>query len=281
MATRAVKKTGAGLNEEQVRFFRTFGFITLRDFFTTEQVQTIHREIDVALDEQYHDQPWDGQGMRNVNLLDDSTPFCSGLIEDRRCLGIAEQLYKDDGGVLGSHAQATIFPGDSHWHRDTKMSLQRGVKMGCYLDHVDADSGALRVVPSSHWIPRVYDDNDALWEGIVPMPIEQVPCHVLKMGPGDLVAFDHRIWHGTCGGAYGRRMLAINYIHNPQTKQETVALCQQGEHASRLQRRAPFGRRYIFPHKWLDNPKGNPDRQRWLDRLHQINYFDTPGLVEP
>ena len=41
------------LGDEQVLFFKTFGYLVFREFFTAHELEKIHREFDYKLEEQY------------------------------------------------------------------------------------------------------------------------------------------------------------------------------------------------------------------------------------
>ena len=271
------QQVAEGVSAEQVRFFRTFGYLVLKGFFSPADMATINEETDRAFDEQYAE-PFDGKARRDVYMVDQSTPFCTGLLENPRCLTIAQQLADRD--LLGHVTHVAQFVGDSDWHRDTNTSFQGGLGFRCYLEPVDADSGALRVIAVSHQIPRNYEEDDALWAGVVPLAIDQVPAAVLATEPGDAIVIDIGLWHGSCGGDAGRRMLSITYFNNPTSARECEFLCEQGVSAGQGQGKSRSRRDYVFSRAWLANTVADADRQRWIDRLREVGYFDAPGLVE-
>ena len=150
----------------------------------------------------------------------------------------------------------------------------------CYLDPVDADSGALQVMPTSHRIPRYYDDDDPLWAGVVPLPVKDVPATCLATKPGDVVAIDFRIWHGSYGGRPGRRMVSVDYFDNPRNVRSEQFLCEQAVLAGKAQLKAKSGRDYIFARNWLFGTAVSEQRQQWISRLGDMGYFDPPGVVQ-
>ena len=270
-------RSAVGISSEQVRFYQTFGYLVLKSFFSPEELKVICSEVDCAFEEQ-HDEPFDGNTRRDVYLVDELTPFCAGLLENPRCLTAAKQLEGED--ILGHVCHAAEYVGDSDWHRDTKTSFQSGMGFRCYLDPVDADSGALQVMPTSHRIPRYYDDDDPLWAGVVPLPVKDVPATCLATKPGDVVAIDFRIWHGSYGGRPGRRMVSVDYFDNPRNVRSEQFLCEQAVLAGKAQLKAKSGRDYIFARNWLFGTAVSEQRQQWISRLGDMGYFDPPGVVQ-
>lgn len=155
--------------------------------------------------------------------------------------------------------------------------LQYGVKFAFYLEPVGANNGALRVLPSSHRYPNDADFNALMRK----FSIAQVPAQVLDSQPGDVVAFDLRTWHASFGGSNDRRMCTVVYYGNPKNEDEEKVLIEQGRMNPKFSYKG-FGckRQYLYPRAWLDNPDHNPDRQRWIDRLNELQFFDLPGTAE-
>ena len=111
--------------------------------------------------------------------------------------------------------------------------------------------------------------------------ISEVPATALASEPGDVVAFDIRLWHSSMGGSVGRRMSTVVYYGNPKNDAELKALQYLGESmpASNC-RKFDCKRRYLYSKHWVSNPYGSPDRQRWIDRLREIGFLAVPGMVE-
>jgi hypothetical protein len=125
--------------------------------------------------------------------------------------------------------------GDTIWHHDGREKL-RFIRFFFYLDPLDTESGALRVIPGSHKLGDSYanslvqaitnagdlsaeetyqqdtgrhDEGSAFLQiyGVAP---EEVPAAVLTSRPGDVILFDHRILHAAFGGDC-RRFFTINF----------------------------------------------------------------------
>ncbi len=266
------------LTEAQLSCFKTFGYVVMKQVFSPAELRTLNSEFDRTLTEQYAHQPFDGTKRHWSMLMDEATPFFAGLIEDPRFLKPAQQMYGDS--VLGIMVDGNRYVGNTPWHPDSNSALQYGVKFAIYLQPVGAETGALRVIPGSHRLPL--EQNAEFAAGVQKLPITEVPATVLASTPGDVVAFDLRLWHGSWGGQTDRRMCTIVYYNDPQTPEEIAYLRQQAvDNINNAVASFDAKRKYFFSQHWLANAQRNPDRQRWIDRLRELHYFDAPGIVEP
>ncbi|MCE9613618.1 MAG: phytanoyl-CoA dioxygenase family protein [Lentisphaerae bacterium] len=269
-------KPGTALTTEQVSFFRTFGYLVFRNLFSTEELAVIQHEFDQALTSQYTHRPYDGSKRHWTMMMDEDTPFFASLLEDPRFLAPARQCYGPD--VLGVAIDANRYTGNTGWHPDTGSLLQYGVKFAFYLQPVGTDSGALRVLPATH---RLFPFSKEFSDGIGATPLRDVPCQVLESNPGDVIAFDLRLWHASHGGGRDRRMCTVVYYNNPKTPEEVEFLRQQGADNVKIGLEAFRPQRhFLYSARWIANPNRNPARQLWIDRLREVGYFDAPGVVE-
>jgi hypothetical protein len=268
-------ETGLELTGDQVEFFNTFGYVVLKQFFSADELATIRREFDHAMNAQYAHKPFDGTARHWTMMMEPSTPFFASLMEQSHLLSIAKRFYGED--VLGIGVDANRYVGNSNWHRDTRTVLQYGIKFAFYLEPVDADSGALRVIPGTQRLP----DDEAFGVGVRKQSIEQVPAQVLASEPGDIVGFDLRLWHASYGGSDDRHMCTVVYYANPKTLEGEQVLREQAARNVEISFKK-FGckRQYMYSRAWFANPERNPDRQWWIDRLSQLGYFEPPGVVE-
>ena len=265
----------SGLTDTQRDFYKTFGYVVLKGVLSTTELETIHKEFDYMMAEQYSHTPYDGSVRHWTPIMDEDTPFFANLMEDRRFLSVAKQLYGND--VLGVVVDGNRYTGDTRWHRDTATVHQYGVKFAFYLKAVDANTGALRVIPGAHRLP---DDGDFA-RGVGSMSGELVPATALVSEPGDVVAFDLRMWHGAFCGSDDRQMCTVVYYANPKNADELEALRNQGERnvLAGIKSFQPK-RQYLYSKEWVSNPHRSPVRQYWIDRLTEVGYFDAPGVVE-
>ena len=107
-------------------------------------------------------------------------------------------------------------------------------KMTFYLDPMTPDTGCLRVIPGSHRIDSYWhrsldpdwrngrgninlNDAEAVWG----LPPSDIPGSVaLETNPGDLVFFNHTIFHASFGGGNRRRMFTLNLTKRGKTEAE-------------------------------------------------------------
>ena len=261
------------LTEEQHHHYRTFGFATLRGLFSPGEIETLRQEFEEELDFVYADQPFTGESRHWTMMLGPRTPFYASLLEDERFYSVAEQIYGED--VIGIGTDANRYVGDTRWHPDHRADPEEdcfGVKFAFYLDPVDGTSGALRIVPGSH--NRFFHEQIRNTWDTMDLGVPDVPAHVCVSEPGDVVAFDMRCWHASHGGSTGRRMSTCVYYNNPEGAAEEAATRKRAESAK--QTTTHFGRPGASHHpvEWLENPAANPRRQRWLERMAELGYFE-------
>jgi Phytanoyl-CoA dioxygenase (PhyH) len=113
--------------------------------------------------------------------------------------------------VLPGRVKGTRYFGDTGWHRDSKDALPT---MGflAYLEPMTAQSGAIRLLPGSHAdltiaLPTSFDD------GSLP------PGQAIGTEPGDVIAFDEHLVHGSKGGR-ARRQWRADFLADPQNAEE-------------------------------------------------------------
>ena len=264
---------GDPLSAAQQRHFDTFGFITLHQLFTQDEVTTLREEYEAELNRVYAHAPFDGSNRHWAMMLSERTPLFASLLEDERFCLVAEQLYGDD--AVGMQADANRYVGDTGWHPDHMADPDQdvyGVKFAMYLDPVDAAGGALRIIPGSH--RRAFHEQVGETLGQSDLPIVQVPAHACVSEPGDVVAFDMRCWHASSGGSNGRRMCTCVFYSKPLGAAQQSAARERAAGA----RNTPdhFGRPNdeLYPESWLANRGNSPRRARWIGYLEEYGYVE-------
>ena len=182
--------------------FDTFGFALLRNF---ADVGALSAEFDACMRDAFADPSHMNAGaagnqFRYVPTMCERTPHSLALV---RQLGpVASAILQ--APVLPSRAKATTYRGSTMWHRDSDSSL-KSVGFIFYLEPIDAESGALRVLPGSHWADyagavQAFTSNAAVVPGIA------IPTR-----PGDAIALDERLFHASSGGDE-RRQWRVDFV---------------------------------------------------------------------
>ncbi|MDA0839982.1 MAG: phytanoyl-CoA dioxygenase family protein [Planctomycetota bacterium] len=259
------------LTPQQLKHYETFGFVILRDFFSSKEMETISDEFERGLDAAYSHETFDGTKRQWTPLLGPETPLYARLPEDPRFCDVAGQLCGEDCFLVVCDGNRYV--GDSGWHPDHDVDPTKdcwGVKFAFYLDPVGADTGALRVIPGSHRNPYHNEVKATLAE--TRPAISEVPSYVCESEPGDVVAFDMRCWHASCGGAEGRRMSTAVFYHNPETPVEKEATRKRGQSnaGSTTTYRRPNDP--IYDPNWLLNPDGSERRTKWINKLREFGF---------
>lgn len=262
------------LTEQQIIHFQTFGFLVFRGVFTPSELTTINAEFEGAMESAYRHAPYDGTRRHWVTMMRPETPFFAALLEDPRFCEVTEQLYGED--VFAVVSDANRYVGNTGWHPDHHADTAvdcYGVKFAYYLQPVGANSGALRVIPGSHKNPLHTELRQNMSK--FGLDICDVPGYVCESEPGDVVAFDLRLWHASWGGSNDRRMCTLVYYNNPKTPEEEAATRKRA--TSNAKTPAQFNRPndpLYHPH-WVANPEGNPKRQQWVNRLQALGFLDS------
>lgn len=192
---------------DDVAHFRTFGFVVLRRFF---EPGPLGAEIDRALRDGLVGSVDPSAGgairFRYVPMMTAETPVSLGLVD--RLEAVAARLL--GGAVIPTRAKGVRYSGDSPWHVDSDSPIA-SVGFAAYLEDLGPSSGALRVLPGSHR-PGF---GDAIREsGGAGKAAADLPAHVVATRPGDVIAFDEHLFHGSSGGGT-RHQWRLDYLVDP------------------------------------------------------------------
>jgi hypothetical protein len=218
--------------EQQATFFRTFGALKVPGLFTAEI-----GKISEGFDETFSDTPFQevnpAVSLHKVMDPDHGTPrrqITTGFIErtpklewlkdDPRVTNLAHALLGD--GYTYNGSTGNMFNSYIYWHSDyfrSEVSPNVHLKFAFYLDQLDADCGALRVIPGTNHLgayrESLYDearrDKPGSLEQVFGVGEDELPCWVLSVEPGDLVVFNHTTLHANFNGGSSRRMFSLQY----------------------------------------------------------------------
>ena len=182
------------LDDDARARFRADGFVVLRRAFDPKPVAD---EIDRAFADGLIETADVNSGsggveFRCVTMTCERTPLSLALL-DALAEPAAELLGR---AVLPVRAKGTRYFGASGWHRDSDLDIP-SIGFVAYLEVVGAESGALRVRPGSH-VGKVSVDD----------------AYIVATEPGDIVAFDEHLIHGSVGGR-DRRQWRVDFVIDP------------------------------------------------------------------
>jgi ectoine hydroxylase-related dioxygenase (phytanoyl-CoA dioxygenase family) len=280
------------LTQKQIDQYHTFGCLILRNVLSAEDIDRLNAEFDAKLETTFRGEANGGKPIHcSWSNSNSDSPFTSSLLEDPRIYEIPEALFEDE--VFGVSSTATSFIEDTPWHPDSDHFQLHGIKVLIYLEPLNGDNGALRVIPGSHFNPY-HDELHAIGLladfGNKPLPsspyliensleIKDVPAHICNVTPGDVIVFNFRIWHASTGGKFDRRFISNMFIKDPVSPEEREAVSELVETTKKNRDRRA---RDTFPNPdpeyhpdWLSNPDKNPKRQRNIDWIREQGYLEV------
>lgn len=200
------------LTAQQARFFETFGYLAFPGLFAPEEIAWITEEFEFAIQNFGGGKEHDGTRRTMLGAPIERTEKLCTLLDDPRVRGVI-------GGVLGedfnyASGDGNYYTGDTGWHPDGNWGQLFACKVAFYLDPVTRSTGCLRVIPGSqrpdHFVRAEKIDPNRSMElfGVAP---SEFPGNVaLETTPGDLVIFNHDLYHAAFGGGQRRRMFTMN-----------------------------------------------------------------------
>ena len=270
--------------DDQVDWFRSFGYLVLRGFFAPALVEELREEmlrtmLGVHGDRYYERLPMSGMAGHYACLLGPWAPRTVELVDSRRLVGLAERLA--GGGVLPSpcDTQGICYFDHAGWHNDTGIAI-RGIKFVAYLERVDAESGALRVLPGSHRLPNVALGHLYSLDLAVP----DVPAQVLATEPGDVIVFDPLLYHASWGGR-DRHQWSTLYLRDAITPSWRQGLLEWFEDGASCVDELPAGWR-PFDRAWVAEGSGDvadprfAQRHMWMHRLNWLGVLERFGVAD-
>lgn len=137
--------------------------------------------------------------------------------------GLGEDFYYCGG-------DGNYYVGDTGWHSDGWWGHLLAAKIAFYLDPLTRDTGALRCIPGTHrpdhFVRKEKIDVSNSLE-LFGIPPAEFPGNLaLETNPGDVVIFNHNLYHASFGGGDRRRMFTMNCTISPKTSEEQEQVCQ-------------------------------------------------------
>jgi hypothetical protein len=270
------------LSDQQVDYYRTFGFLVLPGYLDERETAELGEELDRALRDGYGVHFGDrGDWGHSLPMMSrQRTPVSLALVEDARFLGGAAQLL--DARVLPVYAEGNMLFGAAGFHTDCGTGSQ-GVKFVAYLEPLTAATGALQLMPGSHHpdfsaaIEACEARNPAMDAEELWRKVTGLPCYVAETRPGDVIAFTWHTWHASVGGK-DRRQWTISYGRDPATGEEAARL---REFVASL---APDGDEPYdhdaypcYDDHWLTADPSAPERAALSAHMRELGLFEAAG----
>jgi hypothetical protein len=186
---------------------RTFGFVVIRRFFDAAPLAD---EIDGVMNRGLASKQvahYSGVNFQYVPMMTAETPVSLSLLD--RASALAEALL--GGPVLPTRAKGVRYIGNTPWHTDSESPL-RSIGVIAYCESLNAESGALRVIPGSHY--REYGGAIRALGATTGRSVAGLPAHVIETQPGDLICIDEHLFHASDGGTV-RRQWRVDYLRVP------------------------------------------------------------------
>jgi hypothetical protein len=184
---------------------RTFGFAIFRQFFDPEplaaEIDRVTRNGVVS-----HISRGGSINFQYVPMMTAETPASLSLLD--RSAAAAEALLT--GPVLPTRAKGTLYRGNSPWHTDSESPIT-SIGFIAYLESLEAENGALRVLPGSH--RQEYGDAIRALRA-TGMPAAALPAHVIETEAGDMILIDEHLFLASFGGGV-RRQWRVDYLPVP------------------------------------------------------------------
>jgi hypothetical protein len=221
-----------GSLEQQAAFFRAFGALRVPGLFA-DDIDTIQ----AGFEEMFRDYPSEAvcptfslhrrispdlempRSQIKSNFIEPNAKL-AWLRDDPRVTDLVGELLGDGWTYDGS--AGNLFSSYIYWHTDYFRSVvppETHLKLAFYLDDLDADSGALRVIPGTNhpgpFRSSLYDETREPsfrdLERKFGLPEEHLPCWAIAVRPGDLIVFDDATLHANFNGGMNRRMFSMAF----------------------------------------------------------------------
>jgi hypothetical protein len=211
------------VTDQQRAFFDAYGYLILPGLFADDIEQ-----ITQAFDEVFADSANPRLELKLVGHrfhtriamgdFIEKHPCLASIATDPRLTAAAAGLLDPGAAYYGS--DGSIYACETEWHYDTptQQKDRRHIKCAFYLEPLDGDTGAPRVLPLSHHdvslyagVLEPYLGFDGTIEDRTGLRGEDLPSWALPSVPGDLLIWDFRVMHCSYGSTAARRQVALNF----------------------------------------------------------------------
>jgi hypothetical protein len=267
------------LSPADVTHLRTFGFVVLRHAFDPDPLaEEFDRAMQDGLLASSEVISGDlGVKFRYLPMMCERTPVSLSLLE----YFAASAAVVLGARTLPVRAKAVRYLGSADWHRDSDQPVQ-SFGFACYLESLDASTGALRVLPGSHR-SQLGDSVAALLDGHLSpptgpasgSPMPTLPGYAISTDPGDVIVFDEHLFHASAGGGV-RRQWRVDYLEDPVDAEGEIHVRKYltGLYSPDWDGGYDVDRYPTYGVHW--RATGRP----WVDRLGQLGAYDAAQAEE-
>lgn len=253
------------VSEAQRRHYETFGWVVFPQVFAAAEAARWGQALDDVLRRQRGGGDFPGKQSERVTPLVEADPEAFlPLLDDARLLALADGLLGEDCLYTGSN-DGNLYVGDTVWHIDGGgWHSPPLLKMTIYCEPLQEGAGCLSVLPGSHHA----DYFRLLYEGFFETRALDLRCRdvpgrtPVPSTPGDVLCFDHRLWHSSWGGGAGRRQFAFSFAGYPKKSWDETWL---HGYLARINRR--HGKR-LLSDRLLET--AGPRRRQKLAKLYEM-----------
>ena len=214
---------GHELSPQQIAFFETFGFVKLPGLFRAEADRLIAGFEEVfaneaspvmETNEKLH---LEQRRVIALSIIDKSDDL-RWLRDDPRVLGVVHALMGERYEFAES--DGSLFYCESSWHADTYGAPldQYHLKLSFYLDPLDGDSGAIRMIPGTNHFREVFGRtlrknlmNPTKIKRIYGVEGNEIPSWPIDSQPGDVIVWNYRTIHASYNGGERRRLFSMSF----------------------------------------------------------------------
>ena len=216
------------LSREQLNFFDTFGYLLIRQLFSPSEMEKIIEGFEWSIQNYGGGKNHDGENRTTFPGPIEHTPEMCTILDHPSILGLIGGILGEDFNYAGG--DGNYYSGNTNWHPDGNWGRLFAVKTAFYLDPLTRETGAVRLIPGSHRSDHFIrqeqiDVNNSLELFGIP-PTEFPGSIAVETDPGDIVIFNHDLYHASFGGDARRRMFTINCTRQAKTPEDLEMVYQ-------------------------------------------------------
>ena len=210
------------LTQEQLDFFDTFGYLMIPQLFSQDETDKIIEVFEWSIQNCGGGTNHDGSTRTMFLGPIERHPDMCRLLDHPAILGLIGSVLGDDFNYCSG--DGNYYSGDTGWHPDGGWGELFATKTAFYLDPLTRDTGALRFIPGSHrpdhFVRKEKIDVNRSMELFGVPPSEFPGSIAVETNPGDVVIFNHDLYHASFGGGNRRRMFTMNCTRHAKTPED-------------------------------------------------------------